>query len=143
MGAPPCAVRQRATLLWAFETVSLSGIPCTPESVLPRIPLLLSFTRGATGKQFPLPAPVQDIATFLLVRGPYAWIGYGWLGCISDYERPEALDYDYGLPVDLRKANGMVSDVFKNHHMQELVGNMKISSSKRIKKTIQKACQHT
>jgi|EP01049_Picozoa_sp_SAG25_P006369 amidophosphoribosyltransferase len=26
----------------------------------------------------------------------------------------------------LRKANGMVSDVFKNHHMQELVGNMGI-----------------
>ena len=29
----------------------------------------------------PLKAPEQDIATFLLARGDYAWLGYGWQGC--------------------------------------------------------------
>ncbi len=33
-----------------------------------------------------LTSPVQDIANFLLVRGPYAWLGHGWLGCSRDYE---------------------------------------------------------
>ena len=73
---------------------------CTPTSVLPEIPILMSFTRNDDGKQFPLPAPLQDIATFLLVRGAYAWMGYGWLGCTDTYERPDALKHDYGEPVD-------------------------------------------
>jgi hypothetical protein len=54
-----------------------------------------------------LPAFEQDLASFLLVRGPYAWLGYGWMGCGSDsscqygkYARPEALELDYGTPVD-------------------------------------------
>jgi len=48
--------------------------------------------------QFPLPAPLQDIAIHLLIRGDYAYLGYGWLGCISEYERPTALMYDFGVP---------------------------------------------
>ena len=51
----------------------------------------------------------RDVATFLLVRGPYAWIGHGWVGCAApahapanetQYARPAALDVDYGEPVD-------------------------------------------
>ena len=35
-----------------------------------------------------LPYFEQDLATFLLVRGPYAWIGYVWSGCTdSGYPR--------------------------------------------------------
>ena len=40
------------------------------------------------------------MAVFLLVRGPYAWLGYGWVGTDADYYRPPALDIDYGEPVD-------------------------------------------
>ena len=51
----------------------------------------------------------RDVATFLLVRGPFAWIGHGWVGCAApahapanetQYVRPAALDADYGDPVD-------------------------------------------
>ena len=70
-------------------------VACSPDAITHKVPLLLSFTRNNNGKQFPLPAPLQDIATFLLVRGPWAWMGFGWLGCTASYERPEALHYDY------------------------------------------------
>jgi hypothetical protein len=51
---------------------------------------------------------VRDVATFLLVRGDFAWIGHGWIGCVNGatepnatrYMRPAALDADYGEPVD-------------------------------------------
>ena len=48
----------------------------------------------------------EDLATFLLARGDYGWIGYGWIGCTSaskgalQYYRPAALDVDYGTPLD-------------------------------------------
>jgi len=29
-------------------------------------------------------------------RGPYAWIGFAWVGCSQPYVRPKALDTDYG-----------------------------------------------
>jgi len=73
-------------------------VACSSGSVIPRIPFLLSFTRNDNHSQFPLPSPTQDIATFLLVRGPYAWLGYGWLGCIDTYERPPELGLDVGEP---------------------------------------------
>ena len=58
-------------------------------------------------KARPLPAVTQDVATFLLVRGDYAWLGYSWIGCTSGTKsaddmspRPAELDEDYGTPVD-------------------------------------------
>lgn len=38
----------------------------------------------------------EDLANFLLVRGPYAYLGHGWLGCSRDYAYPEELNLDYG-----------------------------------------------
>ena len=49
--------------------------------------------------QRPLPAVSEDLAAFLIMRGPYAWLGYGWVGCITDYEFPDAWNADYGLPL--------------------------------------------
>jgi len=57
----------------------------------------------------------QDLANFLLIRSPYAWIGHGWLGtgpckgqCNSNedhtpynYTFPEALNDDYGVPLGI------------------------------------------
>lgn len=50
-----------------------------------------------------------DLAVFLLIRGPYAWIGHGWSGCVQGREpangtrflRPAAFDVDYGRPLGL------------------------------------------
>ena len=35
-----------------------------------------------------LPDLAQDLASFLLVRGPYAWLGHGWVGCDREYHFP-------------------------------------------------------
>jgi len=45
----------------------------------------------------------QDLANFLLVRGKYAVLGHGWLGCSRKYVFPDALNMDYGEPMDLCK----------------------------------------
>lgn len=41
----------------------------------------------------------QDLAAFLLIRGPYAWFGHPWEGCNVVPSRPPALDVDYGEPL--------------------------------------------
>ena len=43
-----------------------------------------------------------DLAMFLLVRGPYAWLGYNWNGCHDTWvyrEWDPMLDKDYGVPL--------------------------------------------
>ena len=49
--------------------------------------------------QRPLPAVEEDLAAFLIARGPYAWIGYGWIGCTTNYDFPDAWTVDYGMPL--------------------------------------------
>eukprot|EP00038_Savillea_parva_P031914 m.91837 g.91837 ORF g.91837 m.91837 type:complete len:426 (+) comp9929_c0_seq1:268-1545(+) len=56
----------------------------------------------------------MDLAYFLMTRGDYAWLGYGWMGCgcgwehngkmpCDIYQRPSSLDIDYGTPQGLCK----------------------------------------
>ena len=47
--------------------------------------------------------------TFLLARGDFAWIGYGWIGCApqANYYRPPALDVDYGVPLGNKTCNAV------------------------------------
>jgi len=42
----------------------------------------------------------EDLANFLLIRGPYAWLGHGWKGCSRNYPFPSEFNLDYGVPVD-------------------------------------------
>ena len=48
----------------------------------------------------PVPDFNLDLATFLLVRGPYAWLGYSWDGCVGSADGHSAsMPYvKYGLP---------------------------------------------
>ena len=75
--------------------------------------LQYGFTRKAFHDAFPLPFPEQDVAMFMLTRGPYAYIGHSWMVCVhpsgyvtgnsvKGYERPLQLDVDYGEPVALK-----------------------------------------
>ena len=77
---------------------------CAPGAPVQGEPLMFEFTRKAFHDPFPLPFPTQDVASFLLVRGPYAWMGFSWMGCNTEevhmYLRPEQLDVDYGVPKD-------------------------------------------
>lgn len=54
----------------------------------------------------------MDLATFLASRGPYGWLGYGWMGCgcgwehngkmpCDIYQRPKELNLDYGEPMEM------------------------------------------
>ena len=67
-------------------------------------------TNGTTS---PLPQPALDIATFLLVRGPHWWLGYGWVGCGVSYDFPDALSVDYGEPVGTCAETAPNSNVFQ------------------------------
>jgi hypothetical protein len=72
--------------------------------------LLFQWTNSSS---YPLPNIKVDLASFMLVRGDYAWLGYSWLGCTSDatpghgggaagrYTSPDEmpeLAVDYGAP---------------------------------------------
>jgi len=52
----------------------------------------------------------EDLAFFLLVRGPFAWIGYNWDFCSPQHIMPPALFMDYGIPLNTCEATS--SDYF-------------------------------
>jgi hypothetical protein len=62
---------------------------------------LMVFSTQTTYDFWPLPFPAQDTAQFLLVRGPHAWLGYGWSSCPppASFVRPPEVDVDYGEPL--------------------------------------------
>ena len=43
----------------------------------------------------------QDLTNFLLVRGPFAWLGHAWKGCSKNYPFPKEFAMDYGIPIDM------------------------------------------
>jgi len=91
---------------------------CAPKSTMTTAVNIFTFTRNPVpGAKYPTPFPLQhaeqDVAMFLLARGEYAFIGYGWQGCQClptdkydgclpqnmTYEFPELLERDYGEPL--------------------------------------------
>jgi|TARA_B110000208_G_scaffold30158_1_gene39657 hypothetical protein len=49
----------------------------------------------------------QDLANFLLTRGKYSFLGWGWKGCSKEYHFPKELNYDYGVPVGVANGDGL------------------------------------
>ena len=41
------------------------------------------------------------MAQFLLTRGDYGYMGYGWHGCVQNPPPSNVYDYDYGAPAGL------------------------------------------
>ena len=65
--------------------------------------LFYGYSRSVHTQPWPLPTPDQDLAMFLLARGPYAFFGYGWSGCISashPFTRPPSIEREYGAPLN-------------------------------------------
>ena len=57
---------------------------------------------------------MQDLTNFLLVRGPFAWLGSGWHGCDQVYDRPPLLDsLDVGTPTGNCSETAPGSGVFE------------------------------
>lgn len=60
-----------------------------------------------------LPFFKQDLASFLLIRGPHAFFGHAWKGCSLQYAFPSQLNLDYGEPTDtLCTETGTNSGIF-------------------------------
>lgn len=59
-----------------------------------------------------LPNLHHDLANFLLIRGPYAWLGHGWRGCSRSYYFPPEFNEDYGEPSGLCTESAVNSGVF-------------------------------
>ncbi len=72
-----------------------------------------AFSPGGCGHDpSKLADPIADIANFLLIRGPFGYLGHGWLGCSQTYEVPEQLNWDYGEPLGLCHETAEGSGVF-------------------------------
>lgn len=57
--------------------------------------LMMGLARPATDASV-----LRDVATFLIVRGPHAWLGRGWEGCVGAPESlPPPFFVDYGVPL--------------------------------------------
>merc|ERR1712146_257038 len=85
--------------------------------------MMLTFTGKAQ-----MTSPKQDLATFLLARGPHAWIGHAWIGCASagnraedKYPRPASLDADYGEPQGLCTETATNSGVFQRQWTKAMI----------------------
>ena len=76
----------------------------SPQSDFHKLALFFGFTRvahhGDLTRAGLLPALYQDLATFLLVRGAYGWLGAGWAGCNAYPTYYAPFEQDYGVPVD-------------------------------------------
>ena len=93
-GCPQPWVRQ-ATCAADLRQLCSAGAPAQSRT------LLYGFTPGCPSLDpSHLEAPQHDIANFMLVRGPFAFLGSGWQGCSASlrYEYPQELNDDFGEP---------------------------------------------
>ena len=75
---------------------------CSSDSITLKRTLMYAIGPGeCRGDPSIMPQFNQDLANFLLIRGPYAFFGHGWLGCSRSYLLPDELNYDYGEPLNL------------------------------------------
>eukprot|EP01050_Picozoa_sp_SAG11_P009561 SAG11_NODE_909_length_6586_cov_11.216433_6_plen_214_part_00 len=70
------------------------------ETAPPQTRAMMYALSGPRGAPSNLTAVKQDLANFLLIRGPFAWLGHGWKGCSKEYPFPPEFNLDYGEPVD-------------------------------------------
>jgi len=100
VGTPPNASGQCAAFFRAA---------CGPAGTYLGAAILHQFSE-APGRVFdPLPAFAEDLAAFLLIRGPYAYLGFNWNGCAfgiipggrnnQSWSFPDELDMDVGEPL--------------------------------------------
>lgn len=88
---------------------------CTADSPAQKRTMMYAFAPGHCSqheKVIDPPFLKEDLANFLLVRGPYAYLGHGWLGCSHEYVFPEELNVDYGEPTELCKETAPQSGIF-------------------------------
>lgn len=104
-------------------TSYMRSTACLPTSRLQNQSLFYGYTDYQKGgEKGVLPYFHQDLASFLLIRGPYAWLGYSWMGCFNDkgdptcasikYHFPPELGVDYGEPLSTCSETAPGSEIF-------------------------------
>ena len=111
---------------WVKKTTCASDLRglCGAGSKTQNRTLLYGFSPGSCTGTDPahLTDVDQDVANFLLVRGPYAFLGNGWLGCSRQYEYPAAqFNADYGTPLGFCAETAPNSGVFKREFTKSTV----------------------
>ena len=102
---------------WVRQATCASDLRtlCNASSEVQHRALLYGFSPGSCTGTNPaaLSDMVQDVANFLLVRGPYAYLGNGWLGCSREYEYPaQQFNADYGDPLGVCSETAAGSGIF-------------------------------
>ena len=109
---------------WAVPTDSASCVRALTAACSPAFPSFSQATfvqwtlnappyNGTVHRTSPLPRVALDIAVFQTVRGPWWWLGYGWVGCSVPYDFPDALRVDLGEPLGICKETAQGSGVFE------------------------------
>ena len=88
-----------------MQGVPKKGVTCVNffrdnATALAAVPLIVGI-QSATA--------MDELAFFLTVRGPYAWLGYGWKGCGELPPLPALLKREYGKPMANFTFNGTVA----------------------------------
>ena len=88
---------------------------CAPGAAAHEGPLFYGFTAVHHNNftNTSLPGFSEDFAAFMLIRGPWAWIGYPWVGVNAPYFAPDALWADYGAPLGLCRETAPNSSLFE------------------------------
>jgi len=96
---------------------------CTPTAQPQTRALLYGFSPGSCTGVDPadLTEVDQDIANFLLIRGSYAYIGIGWVGCGRSYEYPAQFDLDYGDALGICSETSPGSGIFTREFTKSTV----------------------
>ncbi len=94
---------------------------CSATSPAQTRTMMYAFNTGPNRDPSVLPQLHQDLANFLLVRGSYAYLGHGWLGCSRDYLFPDELNLDYGEPLGLCAETAPGSGVFTREFTRSTV----------------------
>ena len=99
-----------ATLVQKDNCAEMLRLHCNASSPTQTRAMMYAFN---TKDPAVLPEMRQDLANFLLLRGPYGYLGHAWKGCSRQYLFPEELSLDYGEPTGLCAETAPKSGIFK------------------------------
>ena len=97
---------------------------CVPMAAPQTRTLLYGFSPGSCTGTDPrqLTEVETDVVNFLLVRGPYAYLGNGWSGCgFGTAEFPPQLNLDYGDALGMCAETAPGSGVFRREFTKSTV----------------------
>ena len=117
--------RVRLAAGWIWQMFSLFSTPAKATCASTLRPLCAAGASSSyfnattmhsiTGDHVTVPNLAQDLATFLLLRGPFAYLGFGWSGCGQNFfggTFPPSLKADYGVPAGTCAETAPGSGVF-------------------------------